>query len=207
MYLVSTPRIVKKILRSDFVWEVKTNEKALWLTFDDGPEPTVTPWVLAELKKYNAKATFFCLGKNVESNPEIFQNILNDGHSVGNHTYNHMKGWHSHTGAYIRDIEKCSELVKTSLFRPPYGKIKPSQFRRLKKNYQVVMWSLLSGDFDIKLEKEKCLDMVLKNTKAGNIIVFHDSLKAKEKLMFVLPELLKYYSEQGFSFLPLNMQR
>jgi len=207
MYLVSTPRIVKKILRSDFLWEVKTTEKALWLTFDDGPEPTITPCVLEELKKYNAKATFFCLGKNVENHPEIFQTILNEGHSVGNHTFNHMNGWHSHTGEYIRNVEKCSELVKTSLFRPPYGKIKPSQFRRLKKNYQVVMWSLLSGDFDIKLEKEKCLDIVLKNTKAGNIIVFHDSLKAKEKLLYVLPEVLKYFSEQDFSFLPLNMQR
>jgi peptidoglycan-N-acetylglucosamine deacetylase len=207
MYLVSTPRIVKKILRSDFLWEVKTTEKALWLTFDDGPEPTVTPWILEELKKYNAKATFFCLGKNVENNPEIFQTILNEGHSIGNHTFNHMKGWHSHTSVYIRDVEKCSELVKTCLFRPPYGKIKPSQFRRLKKNYQIVMWSLLSGDFDIKLDKEKCLESVLHNTKAGNIIVFHDSLKAKEKLMHVLPEVLKYFSEQGFSFLPLNMQR
>lgn len=207
MYLVSTPRIVKKILRSDFLWEVKTAEKALWLTFDDGPEPTVTPWVLEELKKYNAKATFFCLGKNVEKHPEIFRKILSDGHAVGNHTFNHLKGWHSHTRDYINDVEKCSELVKTSLFRPPYGKIKPSQFLHLRRKYQVVMWSLLSGDFDIKLEKEKCLELVLKNTKAGNIIVFHDSLKAKDKLMYVLPELLKSFKSKGYSFFPLNYQR
>jgi len=200
MYFFVTPNILKKFYNKDIVWEIDSAEKNIWLTFDDGPEPSVTPFVLNELSKYNAKATFFCLGKNVEANPEIYQRILDAGHSIGNHSYSHKKGWATHTQEYIDDVEKCRLLVKSSLYRPPYGKLKPSQLHRLMQNYSVIMWSLISGDFDYKLKKEKCLDILLKNTKKGSIVVFHDSLKAKEILEYVLPKFLEHFFNKGYSF-------
>jgi peptidoglycan/xylan/chitin deacetylase (PgdA/CDA1 family) len=200
MYFFSTLKILKKFYSKNIIWEMNAAEKSIWLTFDDGPDPVVTPWVLEELKKYKAKATFFCLGKNVESHPEIYESIIKEGHSVGNHSYDHKNGWRTLTKDYIADIEKCSHFVTSGLFRPPYGKIKPSQFNKLKQKYDIVLWSLMSGDFDINLSKEKCLDIVLSYTKNGTIILFHDSPKAKEKLEFVLPKFLEHFSNLGYSF-------
>jgi len=202
--LFSIPYIIKLLFRKSVIWEQAGNRKAIYLTFDDGPEPSVTPWVLEILEQYQAKATFFCLGKNAEKHPAIIENIIGSGHTIGNHTYCHLKGWKTATALYLDDVEKCNLILKTPLFRPPYGKIKPTQLRRLKRKYQIIMWSLISRDFDPKLEKEKCLEVVLKNTKCGSIIVFHDSLKAQEKLRYVLPLVLKEFSKKGFVFLPLE---
>ena len=204
MYLFSTPRIIKKLLGKNLVWEMNKEGKTIYLTFDDGPEPEVTPWVLETLRKYNAKATFFCLGKNAENHPAIVETIIRSGHTVGNHTYCHLKGWKTDTSLYIADIEKCDSILKTPFFRPPYGKIKPSQLRLLKGKYKVIMWTLLTCDFDASLDKDKCLDVVLKKTKSGSIIIFHDSLKAREKLQYVLPRLLEHFSKEGYDFLPLS---
>ena len=200
MYLIKTPRFIKKIF-SSFVWDIKTNEKVIYLTFDDGPHASITPFVLDALKKYNAKATFFCIGKNVEQNLEVYERIINDGHCLGNHTYNHLNGWHSDLKTYIEDTEKASLIIKSNLFRPPYGKITKSQSRELiKLGYKIIMWDVLSGDFDINLNKEKCLQSVKSKTKAGSIIVFHDSEKAFEKLNFVLPLILKHFNKEGYNF-------
>ena len=203
MYFFSTPLFLKKGFGKNIVWEKRNAKKSIWLTFDDGPDTLVTPFVLGELKKYNAKATFFCLGKNVEAHPEIFEMISKDGHKIGNHSYSHINGWATDSKKYIADVEMCNSLVKSELFRPPYGKIKLSQLRKLKEQYTIVLWSLMSGDFDINISKEKCLDVVLSHSKNGSIIVFHDSLKAKEKLEFVLPKFLEHFNNLGYSFLGL----
>jgi len=200
MYFFTVPDILKKIYGKNITWKMDPSEKSIWLTFDDGPNPAVTPWVLDILKKYDAKATFFCLGKNVESNPEIFKTIIREGHSVGNHSYSHKNGWCTHSNVYIADVEKCNQYVNAKFFRPPYGKLKPSQLQQLKQKYSIILWSLISGDFDINLKKEKCLDAVLNYTKSGTIIVFHDSLKAKEKLEFVLPKFLEHFKNLGYTF-------
>jgi len=200
MYFFSTPFILKKSFRKSIVWEMDNAEKSIWLTFDDGPDPLVTPFVLEELKKYNAKATFFCLGKNVEAHPETFELIRKYGHKIGNHSYSHKNGWVTCAKKYIADVEKGNTIIQSQLFRPPYGKIKPSQLSQLKKKYTIVLWSLMGGDFDINLTKEKCLDIVLSYTKSGTIIVFHDNLKAKEKLFFVLPKFLEHFNNLGYSF-------
>ena len=203
MYFFSTPLFFKKSFRKNILWEKSNAEKRIWLTFDDGPNPLVTSFVLEELKKHNAKATFFCLGKNVEAHPEIYKMICNDGHKIGNHSYSHINGWTTHSKKYIADVEKCNSLIKSKLFRPPYGKIKPSQYRKLKERYTIVLWSLISGDFDLNITKEKCLNVVLSNAKNGSIIVFHDSLKAKAKLEFVLPKFLEHFSNLGYTFCEL----
>ena len=191
----------------DCLWKVNTKEKILYLSFDDGPIAEITPFVLDELKRWNAKATFFCIGKNIEANPEIFQRIINEGHSVGNHTYDHLNGWSYSDEEYFKNIEKCgavinlqSSIFNLQLFRPPYGKLKPSQYKKIKSQYKLVMWDVLSFDFDLKMEKEKVLENVLKNAEEGSIVVMHDSLKAKSKVEYALPKILEYFSEKGFVF-------
>jgi peptidoglycan/xylan/chitin deacetylase (PgdA/CDA1 family) len=179
----------------------KTENPSLYLSFDDGPNSEVTPWVLDTLKKYNAKATFFCIGKKAETNPEIYSQILAQGHSVGNHSYSHPNGWKTSFSEYIGDVARCSIAIKSKLFRPPYGRIGLRQMLALqKKKYRIVLWDVLSGDFDPKLSKEQCLKNVLQNSKNGSIIVFHDSEKAFEKLSFVLPLVLEHYQKLGFDF-------
>ncbi|MDO9276866.1 MAG: polysaccharide deacetylase family protein [Lutibacter sp.] len=222
-YFIRTPSLLKFIFRN-WVWRLSSRKKVLYLTFDDGPTPEITEWTLQELKKYEAKATFFCIGKNIAEHPEIFQKIREEKHAVGNHTNNHLKGWKTKNSDYMQNIEDAekyfeenpksvilslSASLKTSsvegqnqkLFRPPYGKITFSQSRKIrKKDYKIIMWDVLSGDFDPKISNEKCLENVIRNIQNGSVVVFHDSDKASEKLKFVLPKVLEYYSAKGFIF-------
>lgn len=172
----------------------------LFFTFDDGPNPDVTPQILSVLKQYNAKATFFCLGRNVEKHPELLQQIINEGHSIGNHTFSHLNGFSNSTKQYIADIQKASERIKSNLFRPPYGKITPLQYISIKKKYKIILWSIMAYDFDQTLSTSDCIDIILRNAKDGSIIVFHDSQKAKDHVLQALPVLLEELSKRSFLF-------
>ncbi|MBP4136522.1 polysaccharide deacetylase family protein [Flavobacterium geliluteum] len=205
-YWIKTNAFIKRVF-SKYCWDIPNNEKKIYLTFDDGPTPEVTNWVLDELKKYEAKATFFCIGKNINSNPELFSKIKSENHSIGNHTFNHLNGWKSDTKDYVKNIEDCAEILKAKknttplLFRPPYGKIKKGQSRILRNlGYKIIMWDVLSADFDQNITPQKCLENVVKNVKSGSVIVFHDSKKAAQNLKFALPRTLHYLKEKGFVF-------
>ena len=198
MYLVKTPFFLRWIY-PDLVWK-KPAKNTIYLTFDDGPIPEVTPFVLNLLAEYNARATFFCIGDNVRKHPEIYQQILKEGHSVGNHTFNHLRGWDTEDEVYLENVQECADLVDSKLFRPPYGRIKRSQVEKLQALYpdmQVIMWDVLSGDFDEKLKPEKCFRKVIDATCPGSIVVFHDSLKAFNTLKQVLPVVLKMWHKEG----------
>ena len=208
MYFTKTPSIFRRIF-STYTWRFFVEKKEIFLTFDDGPTPKITQFVLSELEKHNAKATFFCIGKNIENHPAIFKQIISNGHCIGNHTQNHLNGWKTNNISYIENTLSCdktitqsnSSTIQQKLFRPPYGKIKNSQARELiKKGYKIIMWDVLSADFDTTISKEKCLENVLKNTKKGSIVVFHDSVKASEKLLYILPKILDEFSKKGFEF-------
>ncbi len=199
MYLVKSPRIIKKYY-PQLVWDIPNFENKIYLTFDDGPVPEITTWVLAILKQYNVKATFFCLGCNVAKNPELFNQIIENGHAVGNHSYHHLSGWDTDDEVYFSNVKKCNEVINSKLFRPPYGRIKKSQIAETSKEYKIIMWSVLSGDFDPKITPEKCFNNVIKNTKIGSIIVFHDSLKAFPNLENTLPKTIEYLLAKGFVF-------
>jgi peptidoglycan/xylan/chitin deacetylase (PgdA/CDA1 family) len=206
MYLSKTPWLLKKFY-PQLIWNKSSESHCIYLTFDDGPIPIVTPFVLNILKQYNAKATFFCIGDNVSKHPDIFKQIINDGHSIGNHTYNHLKGWKTADNTYLDNFLIADELLHTNLFRPPYGRIKRSQIKLLnqaKPGLNIIMWDVLSGDFDINLKPEACLQNVLKHTENGSIIVFHDSLKAYERLEYVLPRAMEEWRKAGYEFKPLN---
>ncbi len=180
------------------------NEKKIYLTFDDGPVPIVTSSVLDILREENVRATFFCVGENVSKNPEIFQRILDEKHAVGNHTFNHLKGWKTHGNEYIRNVIKCAGLIDTKLFRPPYGRIKKSQLTLISKQYSVIMWDVLSGDYDKRTSPKQCLKNVTDNVRNGSVIVFHDSHKAQKNMEFALPRFIKYAKENGFEFAVLK---
>lgn len=199
MYLNKTPELLKP-LASDLVWDLPTKEKVMYLTFDDGPIPEVTPEVLDVLKTHKAKATFFCVGSNAEQYPEILERLAAEGHSIGNHTFSHTNGWSSSQFAYLRDYQRCQEILGTSLFRPPYGRIKRQQVQALKRKTRIIMWDVLSGDWDAKVSPEQCLQNVTKHAKAGSIIVFHDSLKAKPNVLYALPRFLAHFIAQGYRF-------
>ncbi len=194
-----TPQIAK-IVYPGLLWEMPAAESKIYLTFDDGPHPEITPKVLKILDDYNAKATFFCVGENVEKFPEAFALLKANGHSTGNHSYNHLNGWKTANSDYYKNIEKSNQFINSKLFRPPYGRISPSQIKHLKKNYKIVMWSVLSYDFDARVSKEDCLEKSIKNSSAGSIIVFHDSEKSEEKMLFALERYLKHFSKRGFEF-------
>jgi peptidoglycan-N-acetylglucosamine deacetylase len=190
---------------SSYTWDMKTKEKLLYLTFDDGPHEQATPFVLDALKKYNAKATFFCIGKNVSALPSLYNRILEEGHSTGNHTYNHLNGWKTADADYLRDVVEASKYIESSLFRPPYGRIRSFQAKNIPlvlkdQSVKIVMWDVLSGDFDQHLTKEHCLQNVILNARNGSIIVFHDSTKALPLLEYCLPRALEFFAGKGFRF-------
>jgi peptidoglycan-N-acetylglucosamine deacetylase len=189
-------------LYSECIWQMAADEKKIYLTFDDGPHPIVTTFILDELKKYHAKATFFCIGNNVEKHNDVYNRILMEGHAVGNHTNNHVNGWKVSNETYFNNIHTASLKINSQLFRPPYGRITKFQLNNLvaHKNFKVIMWSILSGDFDINITPEKCWHNVKANAKNGSIIVFHDSEKAAERCCYALPLTLEYFGSKGFSF-------
>jgi peptidoglycan/xylan/chitin deacetylase (PgdA/CDA1 family) len=202
-YFIKTPWIDKQVF-SSYAWSIDTNEKEVYLTFDDGPHPTITPWVLEQLKTYNAKASFFCIGNNVKQYSAIYKQIVEDGHTVGNHTYHHLNGWKVDTKKYLNDIAQASALIETNLFRPPYGRIKSKQAKQIsialnRDDAKVIMWDVLSADFDKNITKEECLQNVLENYSEGSIVVFHDSEKAFPHLQFVLPKVLAHLQQEGYT--------
>jgi peptidoglycan/xylan/chitin deacetylase (PgdA/CDA1 family) len=186
------------VLPASLVWQVKTEDKAVYLTFDDGPIPGLTEEILAILAKYNAKATFFCVGENVERNPGIYAKLLEQGHTTGNHTHHHLKGWNTSFEEYISDAKTAGELIQSQLFRPPYGLMSYRQAKALSKEYKVVMWSVLTKDYDATVNAEECLEIAKQGVKPGAIIVFHDNMKAREKVLYALPRFLEYLEEEGY---------
>ncbi|MDZ4822996.1 MAG: polysaccharide deacetylase family protein [Flavobacteriales bacterium] len=205
MYLVQPPAIIRT-LGKNFLWRIKTERKEVFLTFDDGPEPTVTLPILEMLEKKNAHATFFCIGKQVEKHPDVFALLKAHGHAVGNHSHTHLNGWTVKTSTYVEDVMKCSDVVKSTLFRPPYGRITRQQSTHLQSLFRIVMWDVLSGDFDSTITPEKCMSNAMKNVRPGSIIVFHDSLKAKEKVLYVLPRVLDALQNDGYVFSAISGQ-
>ena len=203
MYLIKTPFWLRAIY-PQCTWKIPSQEKVIYLSFDDGPHPDATPFVLAELKKYNAKATFFCIGNNVLKHPNVYELILSEGHKVGNHTYDHVNGWKTETKDYLENIKDAAALIDSNLFRPPYGRITKKQIRTLLLNkelpQEIVMWDVLSGDFDLKIDGATCAKNVIKHAGPGSIIVFHDSQKAWDRMSFALPLVLDYFSKLGYRF-------
>jgi peptidoglycan/xylan/chitin deacetylase (PgdA/CDA1 family) len=210
---VKIPLVVKKMF-PNYVWDIPTNDKTLYLTFDDGPTPVITNWVLNTLKSFDAKATFFCIGKNIESHPDIFKEILNDGHAIGNHTHNHIKGWKTSSEDYVANVLQAEQVMSSefkvqttsdsetnNLFRPPYGQITPKQGKELMRlGYKIIMWDVISFDWDKSISEETCLNNVIKKSTNGSIIVFHDSVKASKNMQYALPRTLEYFSEKGYVF-------
>lgn len=203
MYWIKTPQVVK-CLFPQFTWNVPEADKTIYLTFDDGPIPDITPFVLETLADYEAKATFFCVGDNIGKHPAIFEQVYNQGHAIGNHTFNHLNGWYTENIPYFRNVRLGAAASRSSLFRPPYGKLKPSQAQALTRHYDVIMWDVLSGDFDLSLSPEQCLKNVLTHTESGSVIVFHDSQKAAPRLLHALPRVLDHFSNQGYRFEALS---
>lgn len=185
------------------IWRIPTAEKILYLTFDDGPHPVATAFVLDELKKYKAKATFFCIGKNVQEQPQLYQRILAEGHRVGNHTHNHLNGWKTDDKTWLSNVKEAAKWIDSDLFRPPYGKIRSFQAKLLQEAtppFRIIMWNVLSADFDQNISKEQCFNHVKSNAKPGSIIVFHDSEKAFENMKYALSETLAHFSGMGYRF-------
>jgi len=213
------PKIIKRIF-PNYVWDFSSKDKTLYLTFDDGPTPKITEWTLKTLKAHNAKATFFCIGNNVENHPSIFESILKEGHAIGNHTHNHLKGWKTHTETYLHNVEEAQRIIDLSLsefkrknnethnchkdekiFRPPFGKIKNSQGKALiELGYKIIMWSIIAYDWDCKTSKEQCLKNIVDNVSNGDVIVFHDSEKASRNMMYALPKVLEHFCKKGYQF-------
>lgn len=208
--IATIPGFVKWIFKKR-IWEGPATDKAVYLTFDDGPIPEVTPWVLKQLQGYNAKATFFCIGENVQENPGIFRQILGEGHTIGNHTNNHLNGWKTSTSEYLLNTLKAQQIleknlpenlpVKNPFFRPPYGKITGRQAGELqKRGFKIVMWSIVSMDYDTGISAEKCYNNVMRNVQPGSVVVFHDSFKAQPNLTAILPEILDQLNRKGYKF-------
>lgn len=202
-YIVTSPWWLRIFFPKKVIWNIPSKEKTIYLTFDDGPHPEITPFVLDELKKYNAKATFFCVGEHVAAYPETYKKILTEGHRTGNHTHNHLNGWKTDDKTWLQNVKEASKWIDSDLFRPPYGKIRPIQAEILRKStnpFRIIMWNIISADFDISISPEQCWQNVKKHTKQGSIIVFHDSEKALPRLRFALKLTLEYFSEKGYRF-------
>lgn len=201
-FFVKTPWWLKKFY-PDCVWKIKTTGKELYLSFDDGPHPVVTPFVLSLLAQYNAKATFFCIGDNVQKFPEIYRQLVNEGHTAGNHTQHHLNGWKTTNEKYLQDIFEASAYIHSDLFRPPYGRMRKSQFRVMKEKFpamKIIMWNILAGDWVPDLRPEECWEKIRSKISPGDIVLFHDSEKAFPRLAYTLPRVLKYFSEKGYVF-------
>jgi peptidoglycan-N-acetylglucosamine deacetylase len=203
---VHKTNFLMRALYPDFIWKIPTEKKEIFLTFDDGPIPEVTEFVLEELEKYQAKATFFCIGGNIEKYPNIFQKVVNQQHTIGNHTFNHVRGWDVSHDYYLENFRICEQAITThnsqltTIFRPPFGRIKRSQAKEILKTHQIVMWDVLTGDYDQSLYKERVLSKSLEHIDKGSIVLFHDSIKASKNMMHALPRVLEHFSEQGFIF-------
>lgn len=208
-YWVKTNWIIKKIF-SRFVWDIPNHDNTIYLTFDDGPVPQITDWVLDVLKEHEVKATFFCIGENIKKNPEIFKRIISEGHAVGNHTYNHLKGWTTNNVTYLENFGLCQKIMSennsdSKLFRPPYGKIKSAQASEiLKLGFKIIMWDILTVDYDKNTTPEKCIENATQKAAAGSILIFHDSVKAFCNLEKALPETIEILKEKGFRFAALD---
>ena len=204
-YLTKTPTLLKALYKS-CTWSLSPAKPAVYLTFDDGPHPEATPFVLDQLRAAGAKGTFFCIGKNVQAYPEIYQRILEEGHAIGNHTQNHVNGWKVGTGAYVDNVMEARKYIQGTLFRPPYGRITPFQIKRLQAaipGVQIIMWDVLSGDFDTEIAGEQCLQNVVFKAVPGSIIVFHDSTKAWDRLSYALPRVLAFCKQKKWEMLAI----
>jgi len=200
MYIVKAPSILKKAFPT-LIWKLEESSKRIFLTFDDGPIPVVTENIQNLLKSYNIPATFFCVGENIKKNPRIFEKLIEDGHAIGNHTYNHLNGWKTPLDDYMENVLKCEELTQSLLFRPPYSAITPKQIKALQKNnFKIIMWDVITGDFDQKISAEKCFQNSIRNTENGSIVVFHDHIKAWPRTQYALPKAIEYWLEKGYEF-------
>ena len=201
-YWIKTPRWLPRLFPRELIWKMPPGpQPAVFLSFDDGPHPEATPFVLDQLKAYGAKATFFCIGKNVAAFPDIYKRILDEGHTAGNHTQHHLNGWKQDNHVYLNDIVKAARYIDSHNFRPPYGRIKQSQARRLsqaKRPWKIYMWDVLSGDFDTSISPEECAENVLEHVEPGSIVVFHDSKKAFPRMRYALPKMLQYCKEKNW---------
>jgi peptidoglycan-N-acetylglucosamine deacetylase len=196
---IQVPDLLRPLL-GKLTWRRDSSSKVIYITFDDGPVPEVTPLVLDLLDKRNIKATFFCVGDNVRKHPEVYAEVLRRGHKTGNHTFNHIKGFSFSEDEYVANVEKAAEYIDSELFRPPYGRIKRSQLKRLQPKYEIIMWDLITYDYDRKLSKESILRNIKHYSRNGSIIVFHDSIKAKDNMLAVLPIAIEYWNSQGYTY-------
>lgn len=200
MFSAVRPPYLLRRYYNRFIWNMSSDSKGVYLTFDDGPIPGPTDFVLDQLQKFNAKATFFCIGDNVRKNPDLFQKVNDAGHRIGNHTFNHLNGWQHNTSDYVKNVYDAEAFINTDIFRPPYGRIKKQQADVILEKYKVIMWDVLSYDYDKEVSPEQCYLNVVKNVRPGSIIVFHDSLKAFQNLEYTLPKCLRYLKENDYTF-------
>jgi peptidoglycan/xylan/chitin deacetylase (PgdA/CDA1 family) len=200
MFAVQPPLLLRVFNGKYLTCSIPTSEKVIFLTFDDGPVPEITSGVTSMLKERNIQATFFCVGDNVKKQPDLFAQVTGAGHAIGNHTFHHLNGWKTPPAEYVEDVMRCDEIFKTDLFRPPFGRLTPSQYFLLRKRYRIILWSVLSGDYNKNVSKEQCLQNVVTHTKPGSIVLFHDSLKAKESLFYALPRFLDHFLNEGYRF-------
>lgn len=196
----TVPYWIRKLYGKGLIWEMPDDGRSLYLTFDDGPNPDTTPMILHTLKQYGAHATFFCVGENVNRHPDLYEMITSNGHSVGNHTFNHLNGWKTPKSKYLENVYECRRVVNSLIFRPPYGRIQPSQARALRKQFDIIMWTVLSRDFDPRVSRDKCLEKTWSLSRPGAILVFHDHPKAIEKVEYVLPQFLERALQNGYRF-------
>jgi peptidoglycan-N-acetylglucosamine deacetylase len=203
LLLIQPNKLLKKFY-SKAVWRIETNQKEIYLTFDDGPITGLTEWILDELKSFHAKATFFCVGHNIEKNPSVFERIKAEGHTIANHTYNHVKGFHHQTDDYLKNVDRCEQLTQTKLFRPPYGRLRKSQYKALlEKKYNIILWDVISYDYE-KISPETCYALVKKNIKPGSIVLFHDNIKAEKNVSYALRNTLSEFTKKGYAFKALS---
>ncbi len=197
LYWIKTPWLFRQLFHPDLEWHAAANDHTVYLSFDDGPHPEITPWVLEQLDEYDFKASFFLIGDNIQKYPETFNQLQSSDHSLGSHTMQHLNGWHTNTNTYVQSFHEASNLISSNLFRPPYGRITRSQAKEIIKTHRVIMWDVLSGDFDTRISAHKCAENVKKHVKPGSIVVFHDSEKAWPRLKQALPDVLKHLAEKG----------